>query len=87
MDEFTAIYNNIAKFLYEYKLKNGGSKEDTDENLQQKFNELLKNPNELKFQVLGLNYIKDITLNGDTITILIHYLNMCITIIREMIYH
>jgi len=87
MDEFTAIYNNIAKFLYEYKLKNGGSKEDTDENLQQKFNELLKNPNELKFQVLGLNYIKDITLNGDTITIFINYLNMCMTIIQEMIYH
>lgn len=68
MDAFTQAYGNIAKFLYEYKSKNGGSQADVFNKLKEKFVELLKNPEQLQKEVFYENYTKDIVVNGDTIT-------------------
>lgn len=68
MDAFTQAYGNIAKFLYEYKSKNGGSQADVFNKLKEKFVELLKNPEQLQKEVFYENYTKDIVVNGDIIT-------------------
>ena len=68
MDAFTQAYGNIAKFLYEYKSKNGGSQADVFNKLKEKFVELLKNPEQLQKEVFYENYTKDIVVNGNTIT-------------------
>lgn len=68
MDAFTQAYGNIAKFLYEYKSKNGGSQADVFNKLKEKFVELLKNPEQLQKEVFSQNYVQDLVVNGDTIS-------------------
>ena len=68
MDAFTQAFGNIAKFLYEYKSKNGGSQADVFNKLKEKFVELLKNPEQLQKEVFSQNYVQNLVVNGDTIS-------------------
>lgn len=70
MDKFTAENGKIAKFLYEYKTKNGKTEAENINQLKEKFVKLLKNPEQLRKEIFyDYRYdVKNIVIDNDKIT-------------------
>lgn len=68
MDNFTEAFPNIAKFLFEYKSKNGENPTQAKNKLQQKFAEIIQEPSKIQKEILYENYTSDVAYEGDNIT-------------------
>lgn len=67
MYDFTKDYNNIAKFLYNYKMENN-SPEMAKNKLAEKFAEIIKDPQKIQKEILYENYTSDVAFEGDNVT-------------------